>query len=136
MNWFTTFHYNSSSLEKKTELVNEHGGCDHVVADPSLLVSVSFENDSFGREGYCVCEECRQKQQEEEGAEIVCCHDCGQKFPKKETIAWKWYDFYAPQGDEPMIICNGCRTKEQHRERVQSDRQEQQAEEEYYGRYS
>lgn len=136
MNWFTKYHFNGASLEHKTQLVNEHGGCEHVMANPALLVSVSFENDSFGREGYCVCEECHKKQQEEVDSEVVTCHDCQQNFPRKETISWKWYDFYAAQGDEPVIVCDSCRTKPKHRERVERDRREAEEEEEYYARNS
>lgn len=122
MNWFTSSFMFHASLPKKQAAVTEHGGCEHVEADPSLLYKISYENDSFGREGYCMCQACSEHADAEEDEEEVVCYDCEQTFKKKDTIAWKWYDFYAPQGDEPLTICQACRAAEKHQARVKRDR--------------
>lgn len=64
--------------------------------------------------------------------ETEVCHDCKKPFFKKDGIEWKWYDFYAAEGDEPLFICNQCRKGEVHRHRVESDRIDY---EEEMGRY-
>ena len=122
MNWFTKEYVQSRTTAAKQALVNTHGGCEHVEADASLVSVVSYENDIWGKEGYCMCEACHEKVEEEEGNELVTCHDCHQHVPRKETIDWKWYDFYAPQGDMPLVICDTCRTKDTHQQRVARDR--------------
>lgn len=124
MNWFTKTYVKTKSLQAKKELVTEHGGCEHVESDPSLLAVVSYENDSFGREGYCMCEACNDASVSEEDEEEVQCHDCKQTFKRKETIEWKWYDFHAPAGEEPLTICDACRKGEKHIARVRKDRED------------
>lgn len=134
MNWFTKTYCGTFPLERKVELLEEHGGCDHVENDPSLMFCVSYENDAWGREGYCMCQSCTENAEEAEGQEMVTCHDCGQEFQKKDTIEWRWYDFYAPQGDEPLTICEGCRHKETHLERRRRDRADLEEELDQYER--
>lgn len=56
--------------------------------------------------------------------DVVGCCDCKKSKFKYLTREWRWYDFYAPQGDEPMTICNECWTKPRHQERLARDRQE------------
>lgn len=124
MNWFTQSNVTHTTLEQKKKEIQEHGGCEHVEANPELLYRISYENDSWGREGYCLCEACAKQADEEEGKEQVVCHDCKQSFEKKDTFTWKWYDFYAPQGDIPLTICNGCRTGQTHVHRVARDRED------------
>ena len=41
---------------------------------------------------------------------------------------WRWYDFYAPQGDEPLEICKCCWEAPKHQERMLRDRQNEDAE--------
>lgn len=53
--------------------------------------------------------------------DVVCC-DCLKTVFVKDTTEWKPYDFYAPQGDEPLCICNECKGAKKHRERVARDR--------------
>ena len=97
------------------------GHCEHVTV--GMKVHLVGEQDSFGpvtRFLYCV--ECYNKAKEEEEEELVFCDDCGKEVPKKNTIEWKWYDFYAPQGDEPLTICNDCKAGEKHKKRVEDDK--------------
>jgi len=123
MNWFTKeLIAGSVSAEKKAEKVQEHGGCDHVTQDPSLLYVIQYENDSFGREGYCCCQACYEASQAKEAERIVTCQECHAKVPKSETVTWKWYDFSFQSGDQPFIICNNCKNKEKHKKRVEEDR--------------
>lgn len=125
MNWFTKRHVGHLSIEKKKETINDPswgGNCEHVEKDSSKLYMISAENDPWGREDYGICEECANKLKETEDNEQVCCSDCKKMFPRKETITWKWYDFYAAQGDVPLTICNTCRTAEKHQTRVANDR--------------
>ena len=49
------------------------------------------------------------------------CDDCKQARARKDTIEWRWYDFYAPQGDEPLVICTECQSKPKHVKRVAKD---------------
>lgn len=121
MNWFTRSFVSTVGISKKISFVEQHGGCEHVQADPALLFAISYENDSFGREGYCQCEACFDAAQVEADEEEVVCFDCKTTVKAKDSVSWKWYDFYAPQGDEPLIICNTCQTKEKHRQRVARD---------------
>lgn len=118
MNWFTTTHAAGFPNEKKKQQVDEWGGCEHVENDPSLLHIISYENDSFGREGYCMCKECWEAAQKAQAEEMVTCQDCHQIVPSKDTISWRWYDFYAPSGDEPLIICSDCLIREKHKKRI------------------
>jgi hypothetical protein len=121
MNWFTSKDVSNVSLAKKEEYAEENDACEHVIANPGLMTSISYENDSFGREGYCMCDECKAKSEEEESDRDVVCCDCHLTMKAKETISWKWYDFYAAQGDEAMIVCNNCQRKDKHKARVRQD---------------
>lgn len=97
--------------------------CSHCSADDlTKAVGYFYEKDSFGFVfAEIVCEGCRDEGLKNEGEEKVCCHDCKGAFPKKETCEWRWYDFYAPQGDEPLVICNNCWGAPKHQARVAKD---------------
>ena len=128
MNWFTKSVVSSLPVEKKKELVETCGGCEHVEANPEVLDTVSYENDTWGREGYCMCKECRDKAQEEINNEMVTCRDCSGTVKRKDSIEWKWYDFHRPQGDEPLVVCKECTTKDKHVLRVRNDAADRDAE--------
>jgi hypothetical protein len=122
MNWFTKSRLVGASDDKKRALVSLWGGCDHVQEDPLLAVCVSYENDSFGREGYCLCQTCLDGVNKQEDEEEHTCRDCHSKFTLASGgILWKWYDFHAPQGDEPYPVCSDCQKKEAHIQRVIRD---------------
>lgn len=121
MNWFTRSIVIGLSLEQKKKLVETHGGCSHVTDKSEKLYAISYENDSFGREGYCMCKNCWDSAEEKEGENDVVCNDCHRTIKAKDSIEWKWYDFYAPQGDIPLIICKDCEKKEKHIKRKESD---------------
>lgn len=55
---------------------------------------------------------------------------------QRDTISWRWYDFYAAQGDEPLTVCKECLVKPKHVSRVKKDRADAAAEREYYSRNS
>lgn len=97
--------------------------CDHVTAeDLSNAVGYFYERDSFGLVGaYICCQACTDAGKNAEAEELVCCDDCKLSFPRKQTIAWKWYDFYAAQGDEPTIVCDTCQDADKHKARVAQD---------------
>lgn len=107
----------------RQEVIDGADYCDHVTADDlSKAVGYSYESDSFGLVAALICcEPCRERFQAAEAEVPTTCHDCGQKHPRKEVTAWKWYDFYAPQGDEPIEVCNGCWTLEKHQQRLARD---------------
>jgi hypothetical protein len=133
MNWFTKSYVSGNSLKRKEELVTEWGGCEHVEADPSVMAVVAYENDSFGREGYCMCEACDTAADAEEGEREVTCTDCKGTFKQKETREWRWYDFYAAQGDEPYVLCEACRKAEKHLARVRKDQADYEKEQSTWG---
>jgi nitrite reductase/ring-hydroxylating ferredoxin subunit len=121
MNWFTKTPAASLSAAAKQKLVDDNDSCEHVQNDPSKFFEVSYENDSFGREGYCMCEACAILAQEQVQEETYVCADCKTEFPLKSGILWKWYAFYAAQGDEALPVCNACRPLPSHRARVRQD---------------
>jgi len=121
MNWFTRKIFANCNEEEKKKQIDNWGGCEHVEKDSKKLFAVSYENDSFGREGYCLCEDCYDKLKEEEKEEKHFCVDCKSSFPLKEGFLWKWYDFYAESGDIPLAICKECGCKEKHINRVKKD---------------
>lgn len=133
MNWFTRSDISASSPEYKQARLEEDGGCEHVDADINLAVALRREMDSFGPvSSHVCCKACDEKAQEEEGNEPHECRDCHLTFPKKEGVLWKWYDFYAPQGDEPLFICNGCKTQPTHQNRLKKDQEDYEREQQYY----
>lgn len=97
--------------------------CDHVTAeDLSKGVGYFYERDSFGLVfSEICCQECKDKAKAKEAEVIVQCGDCKQSFPRKLTTEWRWYDFYAAQGDIPSIVCNTCWTAETHQQRMARD---------------
>ena len=133
MNWFTKKIIVDKDTAAKIKLVEEWGGCEHVEADPGKLYVVHYENDSFGREGYCLCEECDTEREEDEGNQLYTCTDCKVKFPLKDMLVWKWYDFFAVQGDEPLHLCKSCYAAPKHQERIRKDQEDRDWE---LGRYS
>lgn len=124
MNWFTKKIMADNDTAAKQKVVNEWGGCEHVEADPSKLFVVHYENDSFGREGYGVCEACDRKRTEDEGSQFYTCVDCKTSKPLKEMLVWTWYDFFAAQGDEPYHLCRPCFTADKHQNRMRKDRED------------
>lgn len=122
MNWFTMSFVSYKSTDKKAALAAENDCCEHVEVDSSVMFAVSRENDSFGSEGYCMCESCYQAQQKQVEQETHVCRDCKQEFTLESGgVLWKWYDFYAAQGDEEIPICGECRKKEKHINRIRRD---------------
>lgn len=129
MNWFTKEVVEHLSSEAKQKLLDLDGGCGHVQGDITLAYVMHSEKDSFGPVStHVVCKECNAAAEEEEDNEECTCRDCKQTIKKKDGIEWKCYDFYAPQGDEPLFICNVCRPKQPHQSRVARDRADYEAE--------
>lgn len=113
MNWFVH--------GQKQTITEEWDHCEHLEVGDVAPYMVG-EQDSFGpvaRTG--MCKECHDKYKEEQEQELEYCYDCGQEKPMKEIREWRWYDFYAPQGDEPLMICDECSVKDKHKERVRKD---------------
>lgn len=114
MNWF---------VHKVNDTVREeYDHCEHLsVGD--IAPHVVGEQDSFGPvERYAMCHACYEEHQKEVDEELEYCRDCGQQKPMKDMIEWRWYDFYAPQGDEPRIVCNACTKLPKHQQRVERDK--------------
>lgn len=121
MNWFTRAIVAAYPLVLKQKEVQEWGGCEHVQKDPSLLYAINYENDSMGREGYCICEDCHLQAQKRRDEEIVVCEDCYQSFPRKDVLAWVPYDYYPRDGDPPIYVCVRCQTANKHLSRLKDD---------------
>lgn len=116
MNWF---------VEKHNAIVEaSEDRCEHL-QDGDHSHTATEERDSFGGDGYYhMCEACANKMKEEEDNQTVVCKDCKSSVLVKDTITWKWYDFYAPQGDIPLVICKTCANGPKHQERVDRDRRD------------
>lgn len=117
------------STKRNTTIQDERWDhCEHLeVGDTATLVFC--EDDSFGPVGrMAYCKECAVIAQEEADNELEYCHDCGEEHPAKNVMHWKWYDFYAQQGDEPIQVCNGCASKEKHVKRVEKNIEDMNAE--------
>lgn len=129
MNWFTKSIIAPNTQEYKQARLNEDGGCDHVQQDINLAHAIHREMDSFGTVGSWVCcQPCHQAAADAEGEESRVCTDCSNVVKKKDGFLWRWYDFYAAQGDVPVFICNGCEGKDKHLNRVRRDNEDRQAE--------
>lgn len=127
MNWFTKENVSGLSLEKKQALSIDNP-CEHVEKDISLLTWVVKENDSFGSEATGLCKACFDEMKEAEQNEQVCCQDCKGTVLKKDSIEWRWYDFYAAQGDTPIVVCTVCQKEDKHALRVKNDQRDYEAE--------
>ena len=120
MNWFNTYGPQAARRMVDKGLADP---CEHVERGEAEPVILHTESDSFGTVGgYAPCRSCEDKRREEEANETVVCRDCKEQKKRKETFQWKWYDFYAPQGDVPLTICFECRDKPTHKRRVQQDK--------------
>ena len=130
MNWFV---HSFPTADSKT-IIND-SACEHVEEGISPVYVVVTEQDSFGPVGETAfCEACFAKAKAEEAEEEVFCPDCKQNVKKADTRTWKWYDFYAPQGDEPLIICKECWLKPKHQSRMARDEEEREEELSLYRR--
>lgn len=128
MNWFTRGII-IGSAEHKQKMFDQDGGCEHAEKDINLAQVIRREMDSFGPvSSYVCCKACDDKAQEEEDNEECVCKDCGLSKKKKEGAEWRWYDFYAPQGDVAPFICNECRKLPKHLDRVARDDADRRAE--------
>lgn len=117
----TGFHY-TKDFSKEDKECSDY--CPHVSHKKlKHAVGYFYERDSFGPvQQYIVCEACRVKCQDQEDNKQVLCHDCNLTVLAKDAIRWKWYDFYAAQGDEPLTICSCCQKADKHIQRVKRDR--------------
>lgn len=122
MNWFTRSVVSHYPHDIKKKEVQQWGGCEHVVKDPSLLFSISYENDPWGREGYCQCEECYRAANAARDEEMLGCEDCHRVLARKELTSWSAYDHNPKDGDRPIYLCVSCQTKDKHLQRVARDR--------------
>lgn len=137
MNWFTQRNIKGLSLADKQKYFNSTdfgGSCDHCAADHALAHVVSYENDSFGRESYIMCARCYNEAVKYEQSREVVCHDCHRTVLRGDCISWRWYDFYAAQGDEPLIVCKTCSVGQKHKDRVANDERERRADDEFCSR--
>lgn len=102
--------------------------CPHVEAGVPAY-AVFKEDDSFGPVGrYAVCKDCYTAEEASQEEEVVGCDDCHGRFPRREVRSWRWYDFYAPQGDEAYQICGACWDEPKHAARRAEDAEDRAAE--------
>ena len=128
MNWIV-----KSFREVNQDDLDADFACEHVKAGDSA--HVNQERDSFGIVGQAVlCDACHEAAEAAEGEETDFCYDCGQEKKIKDVIYWRWYDFYAPQGDDPLCICRDCWSKDKHQRRMAKDAADREAEDDYYSR--
>jgi hypothetical protein len=131
MNWMS-----DKTSPSEVERWLKHPGsdlCEHVAAKTAPPYIVRCEDDSFGP--VCrnvICRVCYEADQEQEDNEEVVCQDCHKRVAKKDSREWRWYDFYAAQGDEPLVICNTCWHEPAHKARRAEDQKASQEESEYH----
>lgn len=112
----TNITYGNTSNLSAYELENSDY-CEHAEEDSSLGVKYSKESDSFGTVGiYIQCKECFEHTKEQDRHNT--CYYCSED---KKTTQWRWYDFYAPQGDEALEVCDECWDKPAHQRRISQD---------------
>jgi hypothetical protein len=58
----------------------------------------------------------------EERERLHTCGDCLKDVPAREGDTWRWYDFYAAQGDEELFLCIPCWQAPRHQQRLAADR--------------
>lgn len=123
MNWFVK----RMTVITQAEIDQADGVCEHIkVGD---RVHVAGEQDSFGPvTRFYECSACFQASQAAAGAELERCDDCGEQYPHRELEAWKPYDYYPQQGDEPTMVCPKCQLLPKHQARVERDRRDYYAE--------
>ena len=103
--------------------------CEHVEVNRTQAYAVLCEDDCSGLVvRYVVCVSCYAAHEQEEGSRIRRCCDCHKDVQQKEGGEWRWYDFYAAQGDEPMFLCDVCRRLPRHLERRRRDLEDYQEE--------
>jgi len=130
MNWQTNVPFENLPIPE------DYDRCEHVEADPKCAYILFKEDDSFGPVMRHVdCKACAEKAFAEEAEKVYTCNDCKKQFKQKDLTTWKWYDFYAAQGDEPLLLCKECRKGEKHKKRVAEDRDSSEWEEEQLLRY-
>ena len=127
----TSYHISKAALD-------EADLCEHLQQEATAQAYAIFkEDDSFGPVGrIAVCKVCYDKSIQEHNEQTTCCNDCKQMKKNSEMREWRWYDFYAPQGDEPLEICTDCWKEPKHQERMRKDNQARKEEEAYYKRTS
>lgn len=119
MNWESARPFSSPSFfdDERNE------SCEHVTADHSLAYFVLCEDDSFGPlVRYAVCQPCHAAWQLEEAAKVRSCADCHKEVTQDQGYEWKWYDFYAQQGDEALFVCKLCWCEPAHKARLAKDK--------------
>lgn len=113
MNWFTGKALGTVTAEM------DH--CEHLT-EGAKYYRMTQENDSFGIVGqYATCEACTQAMEKAAAEEVVVCGDCKQPKPRSQTRQWRWYDFYAAQGDVPYCVCHECWKSPGHQRRMAKD---------------
>lgn len=126
---------NQLSTKSVTKALLDHPyteHCEHILAATACAVAVLCEDDSFGPlTRYAVCKACHDKAKAEHNAQLVTCCDCKQHKPRSDVRQWRWFDFYAPQGDEPLDVCKACWDEPKHQSRLAQDRMDAQAERDY-----
>ena len=130
MNWFV--HEYPTDATKRSVVANAvDGACEHCCKNSSLAFIVIKEMDSFGPVSEFVqCKACYAKSKRKEAHETTICMDCKLSVRKSETRIWRWCGFYAPQGDEPWVICKTCWELEAHQDRIARDLRERERENE------
>lgn len=105
--------------------------CEHVTKDLSLVCEVMVTKTEESEQLKALCKECTlemlkklDKEEEEADTRTEVCYDCHKEVRRAKITYWRWYDFCAAQGDEPIKICDNCLGKTKHVNRVLRDRED------------
>lgn len=96
--------------------------CDHVTL--GTVCNSHTEVDNFGIvDGRYECDDCFKVAEEVERNALDICSYCHDEFPRRNLLEYKWWGFDYYQGDEPLLVCPGCRVGKEHRARKEKDHQ-------------
>lgn len=114
----TQYHITKALLDHPC---SEH--CKHILEGQAQAYACFCEDDSFGPlTRYITCQSCHDEAKQEHAEQTTHCNDCKKEVKNTDMRQWRWYDFYAAQGDEPLDICISCWQEPKHQERIRQDK--------------
>lgn len=113
---------------KNVIVKEEDDTCGHLkVGERAFNTVVESDTLAPSTESYHECEACYNSRM----VELTNCPCCSRQIEVGDLREWRWYGFYAPQGDEPITLCVKCWDEPTHQRRIQRSREDMEWEQEY-----